>query len=274
MSLIITGNGTAGSWKVRGEQLGKAINAIIVPNIKKCFNEDVILVKKGEKCNLKGARTVIWDVVDYFPQPEAFTWNKDKLVRHIHKSAKMFRAAHLIAATEQMAKDLGTPHYLYHHGRTYDKPNPIRAKVRKIGYEGGPYLGEWEAILKQECQKRGWQFVINPKDLREVDILVALRGSRHSGYASLNWKSNVKLANAQTSGTPIILNREQGYRETASGGEVWADNVEELTQGFDLLTDAHERGWRSTTLQKEKPSLDVVSKNYMELLQNILRTHT
>ncbi len=75
--------------------------------------------------------------------------------------------------------------------------NPIREKVAKVGYEGAPlYLGQWREAIETECRRRGWQFVTNPRQLSDLDIVVSLRGGKYDGYQPRAWKSNIKLANA------------------------------------------------------------------------------
>ena len=60
--------------------------------------------------------------------------------------------------------DTGLPGIvLPHHHRVGIERNPIRENITRVGYEGSPgYLGQWERVIRQECQRRGWEFVVNP----------------------------------------------------------------------------------------------------------------
>lgn len=99
--------------------------------------------------------------------------------------------------------------------------NPIREKIKKVGYQGAEkYLGKYREIIEHECARRNYEFVVNPKQLSEVDIAIAFRHGVANGYAQQAWKSQVKLANAHGSGTPFIGACEDSYLETACGGEI------------------------------------------------------
>jgi len=240
--MIVTGKGSGGSWQIRGEQLGSAMGAKVIPkaSVEECNEADLIYMVKNPCDGIisrRGKAKLIWDIVDHWPQPEGNAWGRDQLVSHVMKTAEIIKADYLIASTEQMANDLGTPYWLRHHGRIYVNQNPVRERVRAVGYEGCPkYLGRWFSIIGRECEKRKWTFVVNPRCLTECDIVVALRDYPHKGYGTDAWKSNVKLQNAQNSGTPIICNREAGYLETKSGGEVFVDTVDEMEKALDYLT--------------------------------------
>jgi hypothetical protein len=164
-----------------------------------------------------------------------------------------------------MAKDLeglGVPILaLPHHARPGLRPIDLKP-VQTVSYEGGlPHLGKWKQWLEWECASRGWSFTVD----QPGDIAVALR--EKTGYAPMNWKSNVKLANAQGSGTPIICAREQGYLETASGGEFFADTEEEVQWAFDALTPVEMRREVSGRMLKAAPSLESVAATYKTWLQ-------
>ena len=157
---------------------------------------------------------------------------------------------------------------LPHHVRPGLGVNPIRERVTKVGYEGGPqYLGDWRPFLDQACSARGWTFHVEPQTITDLDIIVALRDQR--GYAPRNWKSNVKLANAQGSGTPVICNFEAGYVETQSGGEVFADSRAEVLSALDTLTPLAERQDRSRQLRAAAPTLEAVAVRYLDWLRGV-----
>ena len=73
--ILITGTGTSGSWKIRGEQLGAAIGAEIMPRaaLANCRRADVVvLVKRASPEALSAIKAaglrVVWDVVVAWPQ--------------------------------------------------------------------------------------------------------------------------------------------------------------------------------------------------------------
>jgi hypothetical protein len=260
MHVLMTGRGTGGSWQIRGVQLGGEMGAAILPNALDVAPYDVaVLVKRPT------------DVVDAWPQPAGNEWNRKRCLDWLEEQIIMIRPSGIVAATKAMAADcerFGVPVLaLPHHARPGLKLNPIRPVVRVVGYEGGEqYIARWRPVIEAECLRRGWRFVMQPAELAEVDIVLALRDSE--GYAPRNWKSNVKLANAQGSGTPVICNREAGYLETASGAERWADTPEELAAAFDELEPTNVRREASEVLRKAAPSLDSVAATYVEWLRS------
>ena len=241
MKILFTGKGGAGSWEIRGRQLAQALGAKAIPNASadECAKYDVVVVvKKQGKADISKARLVVWDIVDAWPQPAGNQWTP-KQGREYLRGRVACDA--VVYATKQMASDLNFPMpslVLPHHHRPGIKRNPIRGTISRIGYEGDPrFLEEWRDILEHECQCLGWEFVINPKSVDSVDALVAFRAGRFGGSLPRRWKSNVKLANAQGSGTPIICNRESGYQETSDNGVFWCDSLSELRGALRWLTD-------------------------------------
>jgi hypothetical protein len=275
MKLLFTGRGTSGSWQIRGCQLGNTMGATVLPNALDVAPYDFsVLVKRPTAELLQRFRRtgtkVIWDVVDAWPQPAGNEWNERRCLDWLEEQIIMIRPAGIVAATQAMADDcegFGAPVLaLPHHARPGLRVNPIRP-VKLVGYEGGEqYIAKWRPVIEAECARRGWQFVMQPAELAEVDIVLALRDSQ--GYAPRNWKSNVKLANAQGSGTPVICNREAGYLGTASGAERWADTPEELAAAFDELEPTNVRQEASEVLRKAAPSIDSVAATYVEWLQS------
>jgi len=140
--------------------------------------------------------------------------------------------------------------------------------IRAVGYEGGEqYLGRWRDVLEDECKIRGWHFVINPSSLAFLDIVVAVRAQ--DGYAPKTWKSNVKLANAQGTGTPCILNRERGYLEKLNGSGFWADNRTELSVMLEALRPHCVRAKFSHELLTQAPLLPDVAARYRAWLEQL-----
>lgn len=275
MHLLITGRGTSGSWSIRGQQLGQALGATVLPNALDVSPYDVaVLVKRPTADLLERLRQakvrIVWDVVDSYPQPVGNEWKKDRCLNWLEEMIKMIRPAGIVAATRAMAQDcegFGVPVLaLPHHARPGLRQNPIRP-LKVLGYEGGEqYLGRWMPVIRRQCAARGLEFVINPADVADVDILLALREC--DGYAPRNWKSNVKLANAQGNGTPVICNREAGYLETASGGEHWADDESELAAALDALTPTDARRSAAQVLRAAAPEIDSIAATYIAWLRS------
>jgi len=275
MHVLMTGRGTSGSWQIRGVQLGHAIGAAVVPNALDVAPYDVAILVKRPTAELlhrfrRAGTKVVWDVVDAWPQPVGNEWNKRRCLDWLEEQIIMIRPAGIVAATKAMAEDcerFGLPVLaLPHHARPGLRMNPIRP-VKVVGYEGGEqYIAKWRSVIEAECARRGWQFVMQPAELADVDIVLALRDS--GGYAPRQWKSNVKLANAQGSGTPVICNREAGYLATASGAERWAETAEELVTAFDQLEPTAARLDASKTLRNAAPSIDSVAATYVAWLRS------
>lgn len=281
LKVLLTGRGTYGSWNIRGEQLGEAIGATVQPQAESAAGYDAVVIVKRVQGNaiLRSARLhgvpVIWDVVDAWPQPQGDAWTGDASLAWLRQSIRAIRPDGIIAPTRRMAQDLvsivepGTAiTTLAHHAWPGKPVNAIRPSVQSIGYQGGEkHLGAWSKVLSDEASRRGWQFVVNPPSLADVDIAIALRCE--TGYAPRNWKSNVKLANAQGSGTPIILARESGYLETASGAEFWADTAAELSDGLDWFSDHGRRIDASQRMLATAPRLADIAGEYRRWLLGI-----
>lgn len=252
MNLLFTGRGGAGSWMVRGEQLGAACGARVqvMASLDECSAATVIVAVKRVPPALldtirRSGRPWVFDAVDFYPQPACSAWDQKQASTWVRQQIKALDPHAVIWPTRRMQQDCsdGRPSIvLPHHHRPGIAPNPVRARVRTVGYEGRTaYLGPWGGVLEVECARRGWVFTTNPAQLADLDIVVAFRGSHWQNYAATHWKSNVKLANAHGSRTPFIGNRECGYLETASGCESWADDRKELIAAFDRLSDVTER---------------------------------
>lgn len=275
MHVLMTGRGTSGSWQIRGVQLGQSIGAAVVPNALDVAPYDIaVLVKRPTAELLQRLRRanvkIVWDLVDAWPQPAGNEWTEARCQAWMEEMVAMIRPAGIVAATQAMSEDcecFGVPVLtLPHHARPGLRMNPIRP-VKVVGYEGGEqYIAKWRPVVEAECARRGWKFVTQPTELADVDIVLALRDS--SGYAPRNWKSNVKLANAQGSGTPVICGREAGYLETASGAERWADTPAELTAAFDELEPTSARLEVSRKLIAAAPSIESVAATYAAWLRS------
>lgn len=242
MKILITGKGKSGSWRIRGEQLGRHVGTV-KPNATEedCKNADVVVVAKrfGLFANhyYKINKPIIWDLIDFYPQPECGQWSREFAIDWVRDQILKFKPAGVIYANRRMMHDVGMPGiWIPHHCRPDTVINPIREKVQAVGYEGSEkYLGRWGPLLEAECRRRGWQFVCNDRPVGMMDIVVAFRDAQFNGYVQRHWKSNVKLANAHGAGTPFVGPREDGYLETATGFEKWVDDPADLAAAFDSL---------------------------------------
>jgi len=277
-SILITGKGQGGSWQIRGEQLGRAIGARVKPNanIDDVSEAGITVCVKRISTALEGVlrnsgRPWVWDLVDCWPQPAGNRWSREDAIEHIRTRLDYLRPTAVVYATTRMAWDIGYPGIVvYHHGHPGYMRNPIRKAVERVGYEGDTrYLGRWESILRAECCVRGWEFVTNPGFYASMDIVVAFRDGAFDGYAPKSWKSNVKLANAQITGTPFVASPECGYSETDSGAEFWATDRAVLGKAFDHLADYNLRREASQIMLESAPHLDEIATGYREWLSGL-----
>lgn len=278
MRVLITGGGKSGSWLIRGEQLGRAMGVDVVPNAGNCSGYDiVVLVKRPAEHTIQAAQhsgaKVVWDIVDAWPQPIGNLWDEFACMSWLDSQLKRLRPDAVVAPTEQMAKDLrkfSLPTLsLHHHARPNMRRVDIRPQIRNVGYEGSlRHLGIWEPRIRTMCSGIGANFVPNPDELAELDVVIAMRELH--GYAPRNWKSNVKLANAQSVGLPIICNREAGYLETAGEGVLWADQPTELQTAIKYLADPQCRKLFSEQLIKSTITLESVASKYKAWLRSLI----
>lgn len=277
MNVLITGKGTGGSFAIRGEQLGRAIGATVQPNALDVAAFDlVVLVKRappGLVERVRAARVpLVFDIVDAWPQPVGNTWDRQACMQWLRQQVQQMRPAAIVAATRAMAADcaeFGLPVLaLPHHAWEGQGTCVIGSKVRRVGYQGGlGYLGNWGDFMRAECERRCWEWVVNPPSVAALDIVVALREA--GGYAPRNWKSNVKLANAQGCGVPFIGNREAGYIETASGFEQWAETPSEMMEALDALVGQDARMAAAEGMTVAAPRLKDIAQTYRTWLESL-----
>jgi hypothetical protein len=279
MRALVTGRGTAGSWSIRGEQLGRAIGAHVEAMARDVGGFDVaVLVKRPHGDLLRRLRhmavSVVWDVVDAWPQPAGNRWCRDECMAWLRTQVQEIQPRAIVAATQAMALDcaeFGVPVLTVpHHGWELQGACVIGERVRTVGYQGGrQYLGRWDNFMHHECGRRGWMWEPDAPNVAALDLVVAVREAQ--GYAARRWKSNVKLANAQVCGTPFVGNREAGYLETASGAEQWADNESEMVMALDALESRAERERAQVAMLAAAPRLPVVASTYRSWLEGIVR---
>ncbi len=273
MKVLFTGNGKSGSWKIRGDQIGHALGAKVVPHATlKDFRsvDKIIVVKRTPDSTVldlaASGRPWAWDIVDSYPQPGCSRWDKSESIRWARKEINRLNPSAVIWPNEKMRDDVGCDVMsivIPHHHRPGIRVNPIREHVKTVGYEGSPrYIEGLDPFIREECRKRGWGYVVNPEHMADLDIVLALRSGPWNGYAQKHWKSNVKLANAHGSGTPFVGSREDGYLENATGCEYWADSQEEITTAFDFLTSQTTRQQVADRFLSAAYSIDRALKRY------------
>lgn len=279
MKILTTGRGRSGSWQCRGVQLGGKVGDVIVnaraDQIKKY--DLVIAVKRLTPTYIRMLNSTgvpwVWDVVDFYPQPECYDWCQARSIAWAKHAIKKANPHGVIYANKRMKNDISIDGVtVYHHGRSKVPHNPIREKVKVVGYEGSAkYLGRWEKYLRQACDKRGWQFRTDVP-LDKMDIVIALRDRPYNGYAQHHWKSNVKLANAQLTGTPFIGNPEDGYLETQSGAEVFIEDFKELDRALDSFEDHKTRLATSFVMKESTLSLIDCAREVKKYGKRLLNT--
>ena len=286
-SILFTGRGTSGSWQIRGVQLGAAVGGAVVPvAAQKDIDEAdlVVLVKRPTEElqeRLKRLRVpLVWDVVDAWPGHVGNTWDRFACMCWLETQIRTLNPAAVVAATKAMAADVGELFpklpvlYLPHHYRPSPRQFVVRDRIYKVGYEGSPrYYGEWCSWVQSWCDRNSADFLDSlsgPDDLLSVDVVLALRN--HDGYAPRLWKSNVKLANAQGAGVPIVCGLEAGYLETMTPGTVMLARTRlELVGALDLMKSAEVRGGMSLGLREAagRYALPVIAERYRGWLEDI-----
>jgi len=250
MKILVTGRGGAASWTIRGEQIGHALGATVKPQatLADMRAHDVILVVKRVPDEMLQAlhrcgRPWVYDIVDAYPQRPGEPWSQTQCMRWLRDWLGLLRPTSVIWPTERMQIDGGgIGRVVYHHARPGLALNPIRKSLGVIGYEGSVrYIAQWQSHILKECQRRGLTFLINPSRMADVDVVLAVRDPQWCSYASRHWKSQVKLINAQASGTPFIGHCESGHFETKSGAEYWAERPEEVSTALDWMIEQSAR---------------------------------
>lgn len=240
--ILVTGNGSAGSWRIRGDQLGEAIGAEVMPNAEmvEIRNADLVVVVKRTPEELirklrKAKRFWVWDIVDGWPQPYGNGWSECAAKGWLQDALAFLRPNAVVFPTTRMLEDSGWKGpalVLPHHAWPKYSPAVVREQIERVGYEGDVrYLGRWHDAVREECDRRGWEFQLG--DLTGCDVGICLRDV--SGYPAGAWKANTKLANCQALGIPAVCSPEASYMEFGSGGEWFVSEPDQLTRAFNEL---------------------------------------
>jgi hypothetical protein len=238
VKVLMVGTG-AGSWTIRGEQLGLAIGARVTTSPTAAdwrWASVAVLVKRAAFVHAAAAQAagvpIVWDALDYWRQPADNHLSIEAAVSVLRQHLVTLRPALVIGATQAQADAAGGVH-LPHHSRPGLAAMPVRQECHLVAYEGNEaYLGAWADRLKTACLRRGWRFAINPPALSLADIVVAFRDDRWDGYQCRAWKSGVKIVNAITAGRPIITQPSAAAREIGAPGSL-VDSPEELEAALD-----------------------------------------
>jgi hypothetical protein len=274
------GSPETGSWQIRSRQLATARaqwssrEGLGPDDIE--GNEVFCAVKRPYRARMRMlralGRVVIYDALDCWRQPDddARLDDLDKIRRHFADWFGELHADGVIFPDRAMLDDLGDlapdPVCIYHHFWPGLAPIEVRPRARLVGYQGDPrYLGPWRARIDRACKRLGLRFVVNPDDLRSIDIGVAVRGGVHSSLLARRYKSNVKLANFYGAAIPCAVDAEGlSYRETADGEVRFFATGEELEARLaELLPhDTRMQAHRSFLRTREQFTLGAIADRY------------
>lgn len=257
MKILFTGRDNKGTWQIRAVQIAEARSgwqAIPEDRLGKVspITELVIVVKRFRDVTIEALRRwggpVLWDAQDCWPKLNDVVTSPESARAYFGMQAgRLPGLVGMIGATARMTADIGGLATIYHHHRPDARPAEFSRRVMTVGYEGNEaWLGRWKPALDRACERRGWQFMVNPASWNRVDLGVALRDDPYRTYAHRHFKSNVKLANLMVRGVPAICGREDGYLETAAeiqDAVTWLDDFDERALD-DALTRAGETWFR------------------------------
>jgi hypothetical protein len=218
VNVLVTGRGTSGSWKIRGEQLGRAIGGRRHPDgdrrraLRRRRPRQARARRSGQPHPRRRSRPGLGHrrrLAAAGGQPLGPRRVPVLAARPDQAPSARRRSSRRPAAmADDVAEVCGTSlpvRAIPHHGRPGLKRTEIRERIGVVAYEGrGRHLGVWRSGSSGSagCAAR-IDLLLNPASLNDADVVVALREA--DGYAARNWKSNVKLANAQGTGTPDHL---------------------------------------------------------------------
>lgn len=282
MRILIVGADAKGSFEMRGRQLGNAIGARVTmqPSARDWAWADVIvLVKRAVMAfglQAKRARVpVIWDVLDFWKQPQENGIDLDVLKQRVTDECAAIGITTVIGATQAMATDLHGV-YLPHHCLSGLEAMPPRLDPNRtivVGYHGrAKYLGAWKQRLEQACENLGMAFVINPVDLRELDVVVALRDGQWDGEVCRRWKSGVKYVNALVAGLPVLAHATSAFDEVGPVGAI-VERPETIEERLVTVSSSTNRAdaYDLARRRAHEFSLFSVARRYREIIQSTVR---
>ncbi len=276
MNVLILGNGK-GSWIMRGQQLGAAIGARVanLPNDADLKWADlVVLVKKAGALFApqvhQAGKPIVWDALDFWRQPDDHRLTEPQAIAKLHAQIAVIKPVLTIGATEAMAQACDGV-YLPHHSWAGLVPTPARETVQTVAYQGNAaYLGRWLGVVSQACAARGWRFVVNPEDLSTADLLVAFRDGPWDGWICREWKSGVKLVNANAAGRPIITQDSAASREIAVSASRIA-GPDALPVALDFWASKGQRAFVADMAHVDAPAytLEAIAARYQLILASV-----
>ena len=252
---LFTSRSSAGAWQVRGVQMAatranwRALNDPTDTDLAAC--DLLCVVKRPDPALIARARrrgkAIVYDIVDAWAQPDdGLRYTTPAQARTLFAPVwRAIGADGYVFPTRRMAQDLGSlvrrGITLYHHHRPDIERNPVRSRVRTVGYEGGDYLGEWRGRFEAACAARGLRFVSNPPRYTDLDIVILARGGAHGSFLARSYKSNIKLANAYGSGTPALVHVEEMSAHDTDCGDVrfFTDQPVSFERQLDHLCGSH-----------------------------------
>jgi hypothetical protein len=270
MKLLMVGSGK-GSFQMRGQQLGAALGARVTSSPSEAdvrWADVVVLIKKHAVTWAplvhRVGTPIVWDALDCWKQPAENAADARRGLALLQAQIKVIKPTLVIGATEAMARACGGV-YLPHHSWSGLTPSPARdVTALVVGYEGNAlYLGRWKAAIEQACATRGWRFVINPPDLRVVDLFVAFRDGPWDGWICREWKSGVKVVNAMAAGRPIITQDSAAERELQPIGTV----IETPAQLADACAYWGPVSVRQDAVRAAAFTLEAVAAQYRQILE-------
>lgn len=148
----------------------------------------------------------------------------------------------------------------------------MRPRLKVVAYEGSSrYLGRWQPAVEQVCAELGLQFVINPRDIRAADLLVAFRDGEWDGWACRQWKSGIKYVNAIVAGRPIITQGCAAFAEIKPYG-MTIGAPDELKSAIEYLglhgcrKEAYDFGVKRVTDFR----IENIAKRYLEIITSVI----
>ena len=278
MNVLIVGAG-AGSWTIRGQQLGAAVGARVTSTPVAAdwsWAEVVVLVKRAGRQWAEVAHQagvpIVWDALDFWRQPDDNALGDGAAWDLLGRELGVVRPTLTIGATRAQAAAADGV-YLPHHGRLELEPTPARETVQTVAYDGDArYLGQWAPVLDVECRRRGWTFVVNPPDLAAVDLLVAFRDGPFDGWMPRYWKSGVKLVNAIRAGRPVIGQPSAAWTDLQPLGTP-VETFGELSDALDAWGPwgARDRVYADSLARAGDYTVEAVGRYYQQQIARVAR---
>lgn len=290
MKILICGSGK-GSWIMRGLQLGAALGARVTSSP---TDEDfrwcdlVVLVKKhaisfAPRAH-KAGKPIVWDALDFWAQPAHNAYTRDAALLALGHQARVIQPSLIIGATEAMAKDAASigyqSAYLPHHSWAGLVPTPPKARIGFdkssylghrfiVAYQGNPsYLGRWQKSLANTCEFFRWQFVVNPDNISDADIVVALRDGIWDGWICRNWKSGVKVVNAIAAGRPLISQPTEAMAELLPMATV-VESLDDITPALEEAAANTDTFYEIGLERAKNLTLESVAIRYLNILSTV-----